>query len=418
MKDFPVSDLLREAESLLAGILDIAEDAIISVDARQRIILFNQGAEHIFGYRSVEILNEPLDRLLPVRYRELHREHIKNFGRGEISSRKMGERTEVYGRRKDGSEFPAEASISKLETRAGVIYTAIVRDVTERKKTEQQIVRLNAELERRVEERTAELQQALAALRARNEEIKAMTQQLWQTAKLATVGELAASIAHELNNPLATVSLRIESVLSQTAADDPRRRSLEIIDQEAERMSNLVANLLQFSRRGQQRISSVDISEELNKSLELIHYHLRNRHITLVPQIQPNLPILHADRQQLRQIFLNVLTNASDAMPQGGQLTLRAYLDRMADGKPAIAIEFEDTGIGIPPENLEKVMEPFFTTKEEGKGTGLGLAICRRAVQEHAGSICIRSQVGVGTTVRVLLPVGTETTNVDHFRKP
>jgi two-component system sensor kinase FixL len=254
-----------------------------------------------------------------------------------------------------------------------------------------------------------EHQRAEQALRAKDEELRAISQQLWQAAKLATMGELAASIAHELNNPLATISLRVESLLVHTPADDPKRHALAVVEQEVERMSHLVANLLQFSRRGQPQISSVDVREELENTLALIHYHLRNHHIAVVRQFAPEAPMIYADRQQLRQVFLNLLTNASDAMPQGGTLTLGVAMRALATGTPAVVIEFTDTGIGIAPADMPKVMEPFFTTKEERKGTGLGLSICRRIVQEHHGTIEISSEVGKGTTIRLALPIANGT---------
>lgn len=268
---------------------------------------------------------------------------------------------------------------------------------------------LNKELEERVQRRTetlcievAERKVAQAALLAKNEELNAITQQLWQAAKLATMGELASSIAHELNNPLATVSLRIESLTAQTSQDDPRRRELEIIGQEVERMGNLVTNLLQFSRRSQKQISTVDIREEIEKTIELIHYHLRKNNIQVIREFAPEIPGILADRQQLRQLFLNLFTNASDAMLKGGTLTIRVAAQ--PEGKK-IFIEIADTGTGIPPEILPKVMEPFYTTKPEGKGTGLGLAICRRIAQEHRGTFDITSEgiPGKGTKVRITL---------------
>jgi signal transduction histidine kinase len=253
-------------------------------------------------------------------------------------------------------------------------------------------------------------------LRAKDEEVRGVSQQLWQAARLATMGELAASIAHEINNPLATVSLRVELLLTQVPADDPKRRALEVIEQEVDRMGDLVANLLQFSRRGQQQISTVDVREELERTLDLIHYHLRNHRITVVREFAPDVPLVYADRQQLRQLFLNLFTNASDAMPEGGTLTIRVNRQEpegQASGESAsapsyVVIDIVDTGIGIAPEDLPKVMEPFFTTKPEGKGTGLGLAICRRIVQECHGAFDIASDVGKGTTVRIRLPVTNE----------
>lgn len=181
-------------------------------------------------------------------------------------------------------------------------------------------------------------------------------------------------------------------------------------------MGHLVANLLQFCRRGAGQSSTVDVPEELTKAVELIQHHLRKRLIDVVSEFSPDAPTIFADRQKLRQVFLNLLTNASDAMPQGGTLTLRIAPGRLEGGDAALVIEFADTGVGIPAEHLEKAMEPFFTTKEEGKGTGLGLAICRRIVQEHHGAIQIRSGVGEGTTVRIALPVKSAT-NVRPLRR-
>jgi signal transduction histidine kinase len=261
-------------------------------------------------------------------------------------------------------------------------------------RTNSELLQLTLELEDRVAQRTAEME-------AKNEELKLMSQQLWQTAKLATMGELAASIAHELNNPLATVSVLVESLVMQLPSDDPKREDLQTVEQELERMSSLIVNLLQFSRRSQQQISTLDVRDEIKNTLELVYYHLRNKRVSVEQEFEPDIPMVHADRQQLRQLFLNLFTNASDAMPQGGTLTIRAnsHLPNQ------VVIEIIDTGVGIALENLSKVTEPFFTTKPEGKGTGLGLSICRRIVQEHNGSLNIRSEVGRGTTVSIALPI-------------
>ena len=276
-------------------------------------------------------------------------------------------------------------------------------------RTQDELKSLNDDLEEMIDKRTAALKienaerkSAEAALQAKNEELNAVTQQLWQAAKLATMGELASSIAHELNNPLATVSLRIESLTAQTSQDDPRLRELEIIGQEVERMGNLVTNLLQFSRRSQKQISTVDIREEIEKTFDLVYYHLRKNNIQVIREFAPEGPIILADRQQLRQLFLNLFTNASDAMPKGGTLTIRVAAQ---PEEKKIFIEIDDTGIGIPPEILPKVMEPFYTTKPEGMGTGLGLAICRRIAQEHRGTLDITSKgiPGKGTKVRITL---------------
>src|SRR3989339_520985 len=207
---------------------------------------------------------------------------------------------------------------------------------------------LNDDLEEMVNKRTAALhieiaerKSAEAALRAKNEELNTVLQQLWQAAKLATGGGLASSIAHELNNPLAIVSLRIESLTAQTSQDDPRRRELEIIGQEIERMGNLVTNLLQFSRRSQKQISTVDVREVIEKTVELIHYHFRKNNIQVIREFEPYVPKILADRQQLRQLFLILFTNASDAMPKGGTLTIRVAVQ---PEEKKVFIEIADTG--------------------------------------------------------------------------
>ena len=150
----------------------------------------------------------------------------------------------------------------------------------------------------------------------------------------------------------------------------------------------------------------MDLRKEIVNLVEFVHYHLRSRKIEVEYEFADSLPTIHGDRQQLRQLFLNLLTNASDAMPQGGKLIVRAAPGSL-DGTDAVAIEFADTGEGIPAENLEKIWEPFFTTKPEGKGTGLGLAICRRIVEESGGTIAIESPSGGGTIVRNLFPATT-----------
>lgn len=243
---------------------------------------------------------------------------------------------------------------------------------------------------------------AQQGLREKIDELAAMTQQMWQASKLATVGELAASVAHELNNPLATVSLRVENLMRQLAHDEEKHRSLEIIISEVERMASLVTNLLQFTRRNYRQVSTIDVADEILKSIDLISYYLRNRRIEVSTQFADSLPAIHADRQQLRQVFLNLMTNASDAMPEGGCLTVRAHVDVALE---SVLVEFIDNGEGIAENDLRKIWQPFYTTKPEGKGTGLGLPICSRIIEEHGGQISLQSKLGKGTTVRVALPI-------------
>jgi two-component system, LuxR family, sensor kinase FixL len=358
VRDITERKRAEEERASLAAIVESSEDAIISKKLDGIIVSWNGGAERLYGYTAEEVVGKPLSILAPPDRADEMPGIIERLRRGERISH-----YETVRLRKDGRRVDVSLTISAVKNEDGQIIGAskIARDITERKQAEKDLHESKENLERTV-----------AELQAKNEEIRTMTQQLWQAAKLASVGELAASIAHELNNPLATVSLRVESTLQRTPADDPRRRGLEIIEQETKRMGDLVANLLQFSRRGEEKISTVDIREELTRAVELIQHHLRKQQVTVAQELAPDTPTLFADRQKLRQVFLTLLTNAGDAMPQGGTLTLRSAPASLENGKPAVLIEFVDTGVGVPAEHLEKIMEPFFTTKEEGKGAGTG----------------------------------------------
>jgi len=396
MPNPPTDAMLQElaaSDAWRRALLEATVDAIITICERGIIRTINPATERMFGYAMEELIGQNVRVLMPSPYREEHDAYIARYlTTGE--KRIFGIGREVVGRRKDGTVFPIRLSVAEARLGEQRFFVGAIVDITEQKRAEEELRRSHDELHKLV-----------AELRAKNEEVRATTQQLWLAAKLASVGELAASIAHELNNPLATVALRIESLLEQVPEHDPKRKLLEIIEQETKRMGNLVANLLQFVRHGREQISTVDIRDEAAKSVELVHHHLRKRQIAVVQELAADTPIIYADRQKLRQVFLNLLTNAGDAMPQGGTLTLRTRPDTLAGGKLAVRIEVADTGIGIPAQYLAKVFDPFFSTKEEGRGTGLGLAICRRVAEEHHGTIQIVSEEGKGTTVIFVLPV-------------
>ncbi len=406
---------LKDKELFTQNTLNSLSALICVLDQNGTIVAVNRSWKHFamdsesiwFAFEVEQNFFTKLEGVKPIYQEAISklRDKIVMMKGERIKERTSSEREQEYfSASKKGIRW-FSCQFQRFETNGNVHIVMAHEDITARK---------NAELNLRETNRQLEI--AVNDLREKSNELHSTTQQLWQSAKLASVGELAAGIAHEINNPLGTVSLRIESLLAQTEHNDPRRRMLEIIDQEVERMASLVSNLLQFSRQGNDQVSSVDLREEIIRTIELTEYHMRKKGVTIHLDFAEEIPIIYADRQKLRQVFLNLFTNAADAMPYGGKLTpkIRTKLD--PTGKRMVVIEVSDTGHGIAKDHLHKVTDPFFTTKEDGKGTGLGLAICKRIIQDHHGFLEIESEEGQGTTVRLVLPIKNGT-NVAHFQE-
>lgn len=244
-------------------------------------------------------------------------------------------------------------------------------------------------LEKRVEERTHELQQ--------------VQNQLIRAGKMAALGELAAGVAHEINNPLTGVLTFSSLILKKMDEAHPWRRDMENIVQQTTRCRNIVKGLLDFTRQRKPDKRVTDLHQLIDRTLDLLENQARFQNVKINKEYRDDLPRVSIDGDQIQQVFMNILINAADAMgDHGGTLTIRtAVLDGMVE------IAFADTGCGIPQEHLSKVFTPFFTTKETGKGTGLGLAISYVIVQGHGGDIEVESEVGKGATFRVKLPIET-----------
>jgi two-component system NtrC family sensor kinase len=234
-------------------------------------------------------------------------------------------------------------------------------------------------------------------------------QRLAQTEKLAAVGQLAAGVMHEINNPLATISACGEALALRIDALAPGDRRateeyLKIIDTEVQRCRRIVDELLEFSRPKSGRKQEVDVNAVIEQTLFLLKHHERFKRMSVARELTESLPRLPADAERLIQAFMALLLNAMDAMNSRGVLTVRSRLN--PERRDELLIEFIDTGIGIPQEELPKIFEPFFTTKPQGRGTGLGLSVCYGIVAEHRGRIAVESQVGVGSNFKVYLPIG------------
>ncbi len=231
------------------------------------------------------------------------------------------------------------------------------------------------------------------------DKLKRTQTQLIQAAKLAAVGELAAGVAHELNNPLTSILGFTELLLRDSPADDRTRLDLETISNQARRARDIVRNLLDFARQTKPQRLPANVAGLLHQTLELIRRHLEGSGVVIEEEYAPGIGILDLDSGKMKQVFLNLITNAAQAMPRGGKLKL--CVARRGD---EVAISVSDTGQGMPPDIRDRIFEPFFTTKPAGQGTGLGLSISLGIVQEHGGRIGVDSQVGQGSTFTVWLP--------------
>jgi len=252
------------------------------------------------------------------------------------------------------------------------------------------------------------LQQLVVILKDVND-IKEQQERLRRPARLADIGQLAAGMAHEINTPLASIALRAESLLR--AAKDERLlaidsfknfpRYLQTIEEEIFRCKRIIGALLEFSRARAPEKRLTDLNALAEKAGELVGHQMKLKQITLALRLQPQLPPLYADDGQLRQVLIALLMNALDATPAGGHVEL----ETRRDGADTVVLTVADDGTGIPPEHLDKIFSPFFTTKPVGEGTGLGLAICHGIVASHGGEIRVDTEVGRGTRMSLALPV-------------
>ena len=258
--------------------------------------------------------------------------------------------------------------------------------------------------------RAAMLQRDLAITQSLHAEaqarLNAAQAQLLQSAKLAAVGELSASVAHEINNPLYAARNSLYLVEQDMDADHPQRAFLAIAQQELGRIARIITRMRDFYRPTRAELTATSVNILLRETLELVQTHLRHGHIHAVATLNPDLPATVAHADQLRQVFLNIILNACDAMPRGGDLRVTTQLlHARPEAPPTIGIHITDTGVGIATEHLSHIFEPFYTTKVQG--TGLGLAISAHIITQHSGRISVESEPGQGTTFTILLPVST-----------
>ena len=395
-------ELLR-SQSRIAALLAIAADAIISLDDRLRITLFNEGAEGMFGYKAAEVIGQPIDILIPGRFRSRHAQDVKGFANSSIPARRMAERAEIYALRKDGSEFPAEASIAKLDVSDERIYLAVVRDVTERKQAAAVLARSNAELEERVAERTLALEEEIR----RREETQSA---LIQAQRMEAFGQLTGGIAHDFNNLLTIISGNLE-LLDADLKSEKDRELLRRAADAAQMGARLTSRLLTFSRRRRLEPIIVNLNDLVLGIAELLKRSLGEQ-VGLTTMLAGALWPSRVDPSEVENAVLNLAINARDAMPKGGKLVIETRNVTVGAppraGEPEragdyVLIAVSDTGLGMSEETIQRALEPFFTTKG-GHGTGLGLSTVYGFAQQSGGHVSIQSKLDEGTTVSLYLP--------------
>jgi PAS domain S-box-containing protein len=395
----------QRAEARFRGLLEAAPDAMVCVEADGRIAVVNAQAERLFGYARADLTGHPVEILVPDQARRHHPHHRASY-LADPKPRPMGAGMQLAGRRRDGATFPAEISLSAIDTDDGILITAAVRDVTERLATQAERERLLTQAER-----------------------DRMERQLHQSQRLESLGQLAGGVAHDFNNLLGVISnyaaFATEQITEQITGQitgqiaQPRpadwqeiRDDIEQVQLAAKRAADLTHQLLAFARQEviQPRVLNLN---DVVAGLEQLLVRTLGEHIELIIDLAPRLERVLADPGQIEQVLVNLAVNARDAMPGGGKLSIRTANEDVGEpaasqvglvSGPYVTIKVSDTGSGIPKDIVDRVFEPFFTTKPKGEGSGLGLATVYGIVTQAGGTVRIYSEHGLGTTVTAFLP--------------
>ncbi|GAA1026383.1 PAS domain-containing hybrid sensor histidine kinase/response regulator [Virgisporangium ochraceum] len=400
-----VSDRER-AEARFVGLLEAAPDAIVGVDRAGLIVMANAQAVRLFGYRRDDLIGRPIEILVPEAARQGHPQHRDAYF-GDPRPRPMGAHLQLAARRRDGTEFPVEISLSALGTGPDTIVSAAIRDITERLELQAERERLKAQAER-----------------------ERLQTRLHQAERLESLGQLAGGVAHDFNNLLAVMlnytAFVAEEVAelrdgsgddrpSQTAHERWTRLLNDIgqIRRAGERATELTHQLLAFGRREVVRPIVLDLNTVLSDVEQLLHRTL-GEHIWLHSMLAVDLWPVLADPGQIEQVIVNLAVNARDAMPDGGTLQIQTRNRTLTTGEASlhdlppgryVEMQVADTGVGMSPDVIERACEPFFTTKPKGEGTGLGLATIYGIVSQAGGAMRIASVPGAGTQITTLFPV-------------
>ena len=356
-----LGERVMRAERHLASVVESANDLIVSMDAKGLVMTWNSAAERILGHPAREVVGRPFKDLFP----ELDRGRLQ-----DLFARLAGgkEVQEIEAKmKKGGDEVLISWRFSAMRDDGGqvVALVGVGRDLTEKRQLELQLI---------------------------------------QSAKMAALGEMAGGIAHEIRNPLAITSSAAQILLKQGGNPKLRRECAEKIWAAATRAATIIESLLKFARPFGVGFEPLDINSLLKETLSLIGNQIDLQGIRVEERFDPHLPKTKGNRNQLQQVFMNLVLNAYRAMVDGGNLTISTQAKGEVRSKKFVEISFQDAGCGIPEEHLPRIFDPFFTTMPVGEGTGLGLSIAYSIVKHHQGSIRVESRVGKGSTFTVSLP--------------
>ncbi len=346
----------KRAEERFRLAVESAPNAMLMVDDKGKIVLANAQSEKLFGYARQELLNQSIEMLVPGRFRGRHPQLRADF-HASPRPRPMGADRELFAVRKDGTEVPVEIGLNPIRTTEGAFVLAAIVDLTATKALQAEIVR---------------------------------------TQRLAALGEMAATVAHEVKNPLAAISGPLQVLADDLKAGDPHKEIMKEILAQVKRLDNTVRGLLAFSKPTTPQKQTIALREFVERIARLVGDQDAHRGIRFQFHGAPDLT-LDADPALLEQVLWNLFLNSAEAMKGSGQIRVSI----LAAGG-AVDLVIEDTGGGIPPEVHQKLFRPFVTTKTSG--TGLGLSLCRKIVEAHRGTIEIRSEPGQGTTVHLRFP--------------
>jgi two-component system sensor kinase FixL len=363
---------LRQQSRRTRGILETAPDGIITIDEEGVIQSVNPAAERLFGYDASEMVGQSIGLLMPEPHRSEHKRYLADYyrtGRAKV----IGIVREAAGRRKDGTLFPIDLSVGEVPLGTQRLFTGIVRDITERKRAEAELKELNDELLRQ--------QQALI-----------------QHEKMAAMGQMAAGLAHEIANPLASMDSVLQLITRHPDRLGPE--TADVLREQISRINTLVGQMKNFAHPVESAWETVAINEVVEGALEMIGFDQRMREVRITRELASDAGRAEIMPHAIQQVIINLVLNALDAVAEVPEPRITVASARADSG---CVVKVTDNGKGISPENVDRVFEPFFTTKPVGRGTGLGLSISYSLVEHNHGRLEVESRPGRGTTFSIHL---------------